>query len=124
MAGSAVSCANLMDPMARRKQALETQGAGLAALKNLGDQSVAWLTEAGFASRDDLEEAGPAEAYRRVRDRHPERATKNLLYAIAGALLDLDVSELPGDLKQHLLFEVEAADRKAGGGGGEGPPAP
>ena len=102
--------------MARRKQAAEKSGEGLAAMKNLGEQSVAWLTEAGFASRDDLEEAGPAEAYRRVRDRHPDRVSKNLLYAIAGALLDLDIKDLPPDLRQHLLFEVEAADRKAGGG--------
>lgn len=115
MAGAAVPCGNLMAPMARRKQ--ETgNGDGLAGLKNLGAQSVAWLGEAGFATRDDLEAAGPAYAYRRVRDRFPDRVTKTLLFAIAGALLDLDVKELPGDLKQHLLFEVEAADRKAAGG--------
>lgn len=108
-----------MAPMPRRKLGSKNDD-GLAALKNLGEQSVAWLTDVGFATREDLESAGPAEAYRRVRDRRPDRVTKNLLFAIAGALLDLDVSEMPGDLKQHLLFEVEAADRKAGGG----PPAP
>jgi DNA transformation protein len=90
-------------------------GEGLGGMKNLGEQSVAWLTDAGFASREDLEAVGPAQAYRRVRERHPN-VGKTFLFQLAGALLDLDVSELPGDLKQHLLFEVEAADRKAAGG--------
>jgi hypothetical protein len=49
-----------------------------------------------------------------VRANHPT-VTNTLLFAIAGALLDLDWHELPADLKQHLLFEVEAAEKRAAG---------
>lgn len=82
------------------------------ALMGLGDRSMDWLSEVGLDSREKLEEAGPAEAFRRVKERHPE-VNSSLLWALAGALLELDWRELPQDLKQHLLFEVEAAQKRA-----------
>lgn len=86
----------------------------LTELSNLGDVTLAWLQEVGIPDRRTLEKLGPVETFRRVRDRHPDRVTKNLLFALAGALMEMDWHELPGDMKQHLLFDLEALDKKSG----------
>lgn len=82
-------------------------------LKGLGAKSLALLAEVGLKSRDDIEAVGPAEAFRRVRKLHPDRVNNTLLWQLVGALLDLDWRELPADIKQHMLFEVEAKEQKA-----------
>lgn len=82
-------------------------------LKGLGSKSLALLAEVGLKSRDDIEAVGPAEAFRRVRELHPDRVNNTLLWQLVGALLDLDWRELPADMKQHMLFEVEAKVQKA-----------
>lgn len=94
--------------MAKRK----SQQSPEEMLMGLGDKSMEWLGEVGLGARAKLEEVGPAEAFRRVKEKHPE-VNASLLWALAGALLDLDWRELPQDLKQHLLFEVEALEKKA-----------
>lgn len=81
-------------------------------MKGLGAKSMALLAEAGFKTRDDVEKVGPPEAFRRVRALHPN-VNNQLLWQLTGALLDLDWKELPQDMKQHLLFEVEAFEQKA-----------
>ncbi len=75
-------------------------------LPNLGPRSMEWLRQAGIHSRAELEELGAVEAYRRVRAQQP-RASLNLLWGLAGALLGLPWNELPPDLKERLRREAE-----------------
>ena len=56
-------------------------------LKNLGKTSAQWLHAVGIHSASDLRRLGAVGAYRAVRARG-FRASKVLLYAIEGALLD------------------------------------
>lgn len=86
----------------------------LRSLKNIGDTTAVWLNAVGIHSEDDLIELGPVEAYRRVKDAFPEKATLNLLYALQGALLDLPWNELPPDLKAKLKRAGEFIEEKGG----------
>lgn len=78
--------------------------ARLRDLRNLGPASEAALTAAGVTSPEQLDDIGPAQAYQRLlRNGHPPHRT--MLWALAGALLDLDWRELPTELKTQLLDE-------------------
>lgn len=77
-------------------------------LKNLGKTSSQWLHAVGIHTASDLRRRGAVEAYRAVRARG-FRASKVLLYAIEGALLDIHWSELPPAHKQSLNLQFEEA---------------
>ncbi len=78
----------------------------LLTLKNLGTTSTQWLHAVGIHSATDLRRLGSVGAYRAVRARG-FRASKVLLYAIEGALLDVHWNELSPDHKAALLGELE-----------------
>jgi DNA transformation protein len=78
----------------------------LLELKNLGNTSVNWLRAVGVSSYDDLKAIGAVEAYLRVK-RRGFRVSKVLLYALQGALMDVHWNDLPPDMKNQLLEEVE-----------------
>ncbi|MGI1145653.1 TfoX/Sxy family protein [Pseudomonas aeruginosa] len=75
-------------------------------LKNLGKTLTQWLHAVGIHSATDLRRLGSVGAYRAVRARG-FRASKVLLYAIEGALLDVHWNELSPDHKAALLGELE-----------------
>jgi DNA transformation protein len=75
-------------------------------LKNLGKTSAQWLHAVGIHNAHDLRRLGAASAYSAVRARG-FRASKVLLYAIEGALLDIHWSELPAAHKAKLNAQVE-----------------
>lgn len=77
-------------------------------LRNIGPKSAAWLRQVGLRTREDLEAAGPVEAYMRVR-RAGFRPSLNLLYALEGALLDRHWQEVPEARRQQLVEAAEAA---------------
>ena len=76
-------------------------------LKNLGKTSAQWLHAVGIHSASDLRRLGAVDAYRAVRARGL-RASKVLLYAIEGALLDVHWSELPPAHKAELNGQVDS----------------
>jgi TfoX/Sxy family transcriptional regulator of competence genes len=75
-------------------------------LKNLGKTSAQWLHAVGIHSANDLRRLGAVDAYRAVRARG-FRASKVLLYAIEGALLDVHWNDLPPGLKARLNGQLE-----------------
>lgn len=77
----------------------------LLKLRNIGDASAHWLIAIGIDSIGQIEELGAAEVYRRLRVRFP--VSKNMLWALQGALLDLPYNQLPPDVKQALLDELQ-----------------
>nr|WP_257644062.1 TfoX/Sxy family protein [Luteimonas salinisoli] len=77
-------------------------------MRNIGPKSAAWLRQVGLRSREDLEAAGPVEAFMRVR-RAGFRPSLNLLYALEGALLDCHWQEVPDDRRRQLVEAAEAA---------------
>lgn len=79
-------------------------------LKNLGKTSAQWLHAVGIHSASDLRRLGAVSAYRAVRARG-FRASKVLLYAIEGALLDVHWNDLPPGHKAELNDQLEESSR-------------
>ena len=77
-------------------------------VRNLGPRSAGWLREISVLTRADLEEIGPALAYRLIKQKHPE-ATLNLLWSMAAGLADRDSRELSDSEKATLLREAGEA---------------
>lgn len=77
-------------------------------LKNLGKTSAQWLHAVGIHSASDLRRLGAVDAYRAVRTRG-FRASKVLLYAIEGALLDMHWNDIPVERKEALNHQLETA---------------
>ena len=75
-------------------------------LKNLGKTSAQWLHAVGIHNLSDLKRLGAADAYRAVKARG-FRASKVLLYAIEGALLDVHWNDVPAERKEALNKQVE-----------------
>ena len=78
----------------------------LQRLKNLGKTSAQWLHAVGIHTAEDLRRLGAVNAYRAVRARG-FRASRVLLYAIEGALLDMHWNELPSQHKAALNQQLE-----------------
>ena len=75
-------------------------------LRNLGPASAAWLAEIGVHTEADLERMGPVLVYRLVKQRQP-KTSLNLLWALQGALIDLDCRKLSDVVKRRLRKQVE-----------------
>jgi len=76
-------------------------------LKNLGKTSAQWLHAVGIHTATDLQRLGAVDAYRAVKARG-FRASKVLLYAIEGALLDIHWNDIPSERKDALNKQLEA----------------
>ncbi len=74
----------------------------VAALRNLGPKSARLLAGSGVTTIAELRLLGAAKAYRRVKD----KASLNLLWAIAAGLEDRDWRDLGAGEKASLLAEV------------------
>jgi DNA transformation protein len=70
-------------------------------LPNLGPASAGWLREVGITSYEDLERLGSVAAYQLVADRRPG-VSRNLLYALEGALQDVRWDLLSPELRAEL----------------------
>src|SRR3546814_1937204 len=62
-------------------------------MRNIGPKSAAWLRQVGLRTPEDLAEAGPLEAFMRVK-RAGFKPSLNLLYALEGALQDCHWKEV------------------------------
>ncbi|HEY9541925.1 MAG TPA: TfoX/Sxy family protein, partial [Luteimonas sp.] len=62
-------------------------------MRNIGPKSAAWLRQVGLRTPEDLAEAGPLEAFMRVK-RAGFKPSLNLLYALEGALQDCHWQEV------------------------------
>ncbi|WP_213880665.1 TfoX/Sxy family protein [Pseudomonas sp. dw_358] len=76
-------------------------------LRNLGKTSAQWLHAVGIHNAGDLRRLGAVDAYRAVKTRG-FRASKVLLYAIEGALMDVHWNDIPSERKDALNKQLEA----------------
>lgn len=77
-------------------------------LRNIGPKSAAWLRQVGLRTREDLEAAGPVDAFMRVK-RAGFKPSLNMLYALEGALQDCHWQEVPEARRVELVSAAEAA---------------
>ena len=86
----------------------------LGRLRNLGPRSREWLEEAGIGTVDTLRAIGAVEAFEQVREDRPD-VSMNLLWALEGALRDVDWRELTADDKARLRRELERGEEASDG---------
>lgn len=77
-------------------------------LRNIGPKSAAWLRQVGLHTRQDLVDAGPIDAFMRVK-RAGFKPSLNLLYALEGALQDCHWQEVPDARRSELVAAAEDA---------------
>lgn len=77
-------------------------------LRNIGPKSAAWLRQVGLRTREDLEAAGPVDAFMRVK-RAGFKPSLNMLYALEGALQDCHWQDVPEARRTELVEAAEAA---------------
>ena len=70
-------------------------------LRNLGPRSAEWLAAIGVTTEADLERLGSVEVYRLLKTKGFP-VSLNLVWAIEGAIADIDWRELPPELKAEL----------------------
>src|SRR3546814_12687118 len=77
-------------------------------MRNIGPKGAAWLRQVGLRTPEDLAQAGPLEAFMRVK-RAGFKPSLNLLYALEGALQDCHWQEVPDERRVELVEQAEAA---------------
>ncbi|WP_374317643.1 TfoX/Sxy family DNA transformation protein [Aquabacterium sp.] len=82
----------------------------VAALPNLGPQSLALLTKVGLGSETALRRAGAVLAYARVKAAYP-RTSLNLLWALEGALTGRNWKDVAEQDRASLLMALEDVQR-------------
>ena len=80
--------------------------------RNLGPKSSEWLAAVGVHSLEDVEQLGVVEAYLRVKAAFPDRVSLNMLWGLQGALMEIPWNQIPEDIKQDLLKQVNDATDK------------
>ncbi|WP_283135839.1 TfoX/Sxy family protein [Rhizohabitans arisaemae] len=78
----------------------------LRELRNLGPKSEQWLALVDIRDAEQLLEVGPLEAYRRLQDAAVPGLSLNALWAMEGALADIDWRHIPAERKRELLAEL------------------
>ena len=76
-------------------------------LRNIGPKSAAWLRQVGIHTPEALAEAGPVEAFMRIK-RAGFRPSLNLLYSLEGAIVDCHWQEVPTARREQLVAEARA----------------
>jgi TfoX C-terminal domain len=81
----------------------------IAKLKNMGPKSVAMLEKIGIRTREELEEIGAIEAYKKLK-LAGETPGHSFVYAIEGALMNKVWDALPDEKRFQLKAMIEHAD--------------
>ena len=76
-------------------------------MRNIGKVSRTWLRAIEVHTLDDLKRCGSVAAYRMIKSMQP-KATLNLLWALEGAILDIDWREIPDTRKRELLSRLDS----------------
>lgn len=82
-------------------------------LRGLGPKSIAMLKTAGIATAEELRALGSIQAYCRVKGAGC-KPSLNLLWALEGALSDLDWREIAQEHRTSLLCALDEALKRQG----------
>lgn len=76
-------------------------------LRNLGPASERLLATVGITTPAELEQAGAVDAYRRLVEARTPGLSSTMLWALAGAVADVDWRDLPEHTKQQLRHDAD-----------------
>jgi DNA transformation protein len=80
----------------------------LSKLKNIGEISEKMLNSIDVFTKEDIEDLGPVTIYFILKSRGFD-VSMNMVYALQGAIMDLRWNELPNDVKNNLIEQVETS---------------
>ncbi|MFN8109694.1 MAG: TfoX/Sxy family protein [Thermoleophilia bacterium] len=83
------------------------RGPSTAEMRNIGPTSATWLAEVGIHTPEQLRRTGAVEAYRMVKAWRPWDVTLILLWALEGAIRDVDWMDVSPERRLELRREVE-----------------
>jgi DNA transformation protein len=93
-----------LDPCSHRREVMNlSRSTRLSHLVNIGAKTEHLLNEVDIWIPQELQEIGPVEAWKRIKEKHPEQATLDCLYVLQGALLGVPWHKLPVDVVDELL---------------------
>jgi DNA transformation protein len=78
----------------------------LSHLINIGLKTERWLNEVDIYTKQQFQQIGPVEAWKRIKGIHPERATDTLLYMLQGALSNIPWSALSEEVREELVVQA------------------
>lgn len=79
----------------------------IADLKGIGPKFAERLIAIGIETYEQLDELGSVGAYLLLKDAFPDWTSLNALWGLHAALMEIDWRELPVEIKDQLLSEVE-----------------
>ena len=74
-------------------------------MRNIGPHAKL-LADIGIHTLHDLQQQGVLPTYRMLKARRPDRTSLNMLWALQGAVMDIDWRELPGPCKTALRQQL------------------
>ncbi len=80
----------------------------LSNLKNIGEVSEKMLNSIDVFTREDIEDLGPVTIYFILKSRGFD-VSMNMVYALQGAIMNLHWNELPSNVKNILVEQVETS---------------
>ena len=86
----------------------------LSKLKNIKGILVRWLREIGVTTVAQFAEQEPLELWKQMKRLHPREVTLDALWAMEGALRDIDSSNVPASRKKYLQKEANSWVRNRG----------
>lgn len=75
-------------------------------MRNLGPRCAEWLSMIGINTEDELRSVGAAAAYRELVLRGIVKPHRMLLYALGGALAEVDCMKMSREMKRDLQEEA------------------
>ena len=79
----------------------------IAELKGLGPATAQRLELVGITTAEQLETAGAVGAYNLLKAAFPDWTSLNALWGMQAALMEIDWRQLPDEIKQELLSQLE-----------------
>lgn len=73
---------------------------------NLGEISMSWLKEIGITNLEQLKKVGSIEAYKIIKEIHPDRVSLNLLWGLESAIRGIHWKFLSQKDKNELLKKI------------------
>ena len=93
-------------PHTKEQRLVTGQDRPISEMKNLGPKTSLWLAEIDIHSERDLRSRGIIDAYIELKGRNPRGVNLMMLWAMQGALMDINCLYLPDEIKTALKQEL------------------
>lgn len=79
----------------------------VTSLRNIDHEMGMWLLGVGVRTVEQLKEEGVVAVYKKCKATYGEKVTLRFLWSLQAGLYDMHWNELPDDVKQSLLLQLD-----------------